>query len=265
MIFTDKFVYVHEPKTGGTFVTSVLLRLHEFKWNRWTHLRSTLRPNLVHQNKYGTFIYNNNKHGGCGQIPAAQRHKPVLATVRNPYDLYVSQYEFGWWKRKEFLKYYRAIPEFETKYAQFPDLSFGEYMKLTDAAFHDGGKNGSGAFERPGLHTENFIKFYFRNPREVIEKIDGEYIDSQEYRADMIDDLHFIRTDNLNRGLYDFLLKIGYPDEDIRFILDLDKILPRGRGRNRDQAWQKYYTPELKREVRQRDHLVFEMFPEFDV
>jgi len=28
MIFTDNFVYVHKPKTGGTFVTDVLRRIY---------------------------------------------------------------------------------------------------------------------------------------------------------------------------------------------------------------------------------------------
>ena len=36
MIFTDRFVYVHEPKTGGTFVTSMLFRLYGLRWTRWT-------------------------------------------------------------------------------------------------------------------------------------------------------------------------------------------------------------------------------------
>ena len=75
MIFTDRFVYVHQPKTGGTFVTAVLFRLHEFRWTRWTHLRSALRVNLVHRGRYGTLVYNTHKHGGRGAIPPEQRHK----------------------------------------------------------------------------------------------------------------------------------------------------------------------------------------------
>ncbi len=37
MVVTDKFVYIHKPKTGGTFVTDALLRLYEGKWNLWKH------------------------------------------------------------------------------------------------------------------------------------------------------------------------------------------------------------------------------------
>ncbi len=259
MIFTDKIVYVHEPKTGGTFVTSVLLRLHGVKWTRWTHLRSTLRRNLVYKTKYGAFIYNNNKHGGCNEIPEAQRHKPILATIRNPYDLYVSEYEFGWWKRSEFLKYYRRVPDFQQGYARFPDLTFEEYITLTTAAFGEK-SNGSSV----GLQTEKFVKFYFKNPQQVLGRINDEYIAAQKYRADMYD-LHFVRTDNLNRGLYDFLIEMAYPEEDVRFILQLGKILPQGKGRTKGQKWQRYYTPELRQRVRRSDRLIFAMFPEFDV
>jgi hypothetical protein len=95
-------------------------------------------------------------------------------------------------------------------------------------------------------------------------QINDEYIAAQNYRAD-IHDLHFVRTDNLNRGLYDFLIRMEYPEEDVRFILDLGKILPQGKGRTKGQKWEKYYTPELRQRVRRSDRLIFTMFPEFDV
>jgi hypothetical protein len=41
-------------------------------------------------------------------------------------------------------------------------------------------------------------------------------------------------------------------------------VLPQGRGRDKDQKWEKYYSPELKKLVRQKDWLLFELFPEFD-
>ena len=114
MIFTDRFVYVHEPKTGGTFVTSALFRLYGLKWTRWTHLRDAVfREARARHPKYGALVHDGNKHGLCRSIPAAHKAKPVLATVRNPFDLYVSQYEFGWWKRAEFLPFYRAVRGFE--------------------------------------------------------------------------------------------------------------------------------------------------------
>ena len=84
------------------------------------------------------------------------------------------------------------------------------------------------------------------------------------YASEMYE-VHLVRTDGLNRGLHDFLCGVGYPLEDLRFILDLERVLPGGRGRGAGQRWEKYYTPKLKREVREAERHLFTIFPGFDV
>ena len=262
MIFTEKFVYVHEPKTGGTFVTSALFRLYGLRWTPLVRLRNALlgEARAAHP-RYGALVHDSNKHGFCRHIPAAHRGKPVLATVRNPFDLYVSQYEFGWWKRREFLPFYRAVPGFEKLYPRFPELTFAEYVGLTNAAFP---VFADGRGERRGLLTEQFFKYYFREPEEAFARLaDEDCAASRRCRADMFG-LHFVRTDQLNRGLYDFLVRVCYADEDVRFVVEMEKVLPQGRGRGAAQKWERYYTPELKREVRERERFLFALFPEFD-
>src|ERR1044072_2714963 len=202
MIFTDKFVYVHEPKTGGTFVTSMLFRLYGLRWTRWTHLRNAVFGEVGGKHlRYGSLIHNSNKHGGCNEIPQRQRGKKILATVRNPFDLYVSQFEFGWWKRSEFLKFYESVPNFRRDYSNFPDLDFAAYVRLSNAAFCSLA-NGHASETTPGLITEQFLKFYFRDPRAAYAELragaNGTHVPDMH-------DLHFIRTDDLNRGLFDFL------------------------------------------------------------
>ena len=92
MIITDRFVYIHYPKTGGTFVSTVLARLHE------SH------PSVFGANFTDTGIAKKpgagGKHGTCAEIPAEHSHKPILTTTRSPYDRYVSQYKFRFGKRK---------------------------------------------------------------------------------------------------------------------------------------------------------------------
>jgi hypothetical protein len=78
-------------------------------------------------------------------------------------------------------------------------------------------------------------------------------------------DLRFVRTDQLNRGLYDFLVAEYYDPADVSFVLGEGKILPRGRGRGEAQKWQQYYSPELRAWVREREDFLFRLFPEFDV
>ncbi|MEA2600148.1 MAG: hypothetical protein QOF89_1140 [Acidobacteriota bacterium] len=260
MILTDQFVAVHEPKTGGTFVTSALFQLYGARWNFRTRLASALGRDVVARGKYGTFRFTNNKHGGCNEIPQAWRDRPILASVRNPYDLYVSQYEFGWWKRREFLSWYRRVPDFERRFPRFPDLSFPEYMELAEAAFRTLRNE---RFDS-GLYTEQFVKFYFKAPEEAFARLDDAYIASQAYRNDM-HDLRFVRTSRLNQDLYDFLIDMSFEACDAELVLGLGRILPQGKGRAADKGWETYYTDDLKRSVRERDRLVFAIFPCFDV
>jgi hypothetical protein len=264
MILTDRFVAVHEPKTGGTFVTSALFRLFGAKWNLRTRLASALGRHVTARGKYGTFVFTNDKHGGCNAVPAAFRDRPILASVRNPYDLYVSQYEFGWWKRRQFLPWYRRVPDFERRFPRFPNLSFAEYMELTDAAFHTLRNDRFDDERGPGLYTEQFVKFYFKSPEETYARIDDAYIAAGAYRRDL-HDLRFVRTDRLNLDLYDFLVGMGCEARDVEFILDLGRVLPQGKGRATGERWETYYTDDLKRSVRERDRLVFAIFPGFDV
>lgn len=103
MIFADRFAYVHAPKTGGTFVTAVLERIYgaeaALKTPRWyTRWPFRHKDRVIHHPRHGRYVYHKNKHGTCREMPCAERRKPILATVRNPYDWYVSRDEFGWWK-----------------------------------------------------------------------------------------------------------------------------------------------------------------------
>jgi hypothetical protein len=257
MIFTDRFVYVHEPKTGGSFVTAALMRLHGFEWSRGMRLMAMLRGQVTRRGPHGAFTYHNLKHGTFSQVPPAQRDKTVLATVRGPYEMYVSQYEFGWWRRRAMRRFFTGVPDFARRFPRFPDLSFPEFVDLWDAALGDADESGRGAW------TCQFIRFYFREPERARAWPDAVLRDPAARRA-ALPRIHFVRTEALREGLHAFLLEQGYPPDDVAFILEMGKVLP-GRGRRDDQRWERYYTPELKDRVRRRERLLLEIFPDFDV
>ena len=251
MIFTDRFVYVHLPKTGGTTVTTALLRLHGVRWSRWMHLRSALRPRLTFETAHGRFVYHNRKHGGCAEIPPDQRGKPVLGTVRSPYALYVSEYAFGWWKRREFGRYYRAVPDFEAQFPAFPDLAFGDYLALADQAFAGGGV---------GLLTRRFVEFYGRTPEATLARL------ADDPDADLdLHDVHYLRTEALNSDLHAYLLDVGYPAEAVDFVREMGRVLPGGKGRPEGESWRRHVTPALQARVRELEAPLFRLFPEYDV
>lgn len=77
--------------------------------------------------------------------------------------------------------------------------------------------------------------------------------------------VHFLRKENLNQELYEYLLSVGYPAQEIEFIVNAPKILPPKSTRGEDKKWKNYYTPELKKWVRMKERLLFAIFPEYDI
>ena len=71
MIVTDKFVFVHLPRSGGTFVSDVIRKFFPSAHEIGHHLPREL-------------------------LPREYSHLPVLGTVRNPWEFYVSLYHYVW-------------------------------------------------------------------------------------------------------------------------------------------------------------------------
>src|SRR5918996_3082051 len=69
MIVTDKFVFVHLPRTGGTFVSEVISKFFPSAHEIGHHM-----PRELLAREYS--------------------HLPVLGTVRNPWEFYVSLYHY---------------------------------------------------------------------------------------------------------------------------------------------------------------------------
>ena len=255
MIFTDRFVYVHLPKTGGSTVTSALYRLH-LRGAPLVPLQKLVNlPLVTHVYRggpYGRFVYTKNKHGTCREIPAEERRKPILGTVRSPYERYVSQYTFGWWKRREFLRYYRAVPDFEARFPGFPDLSFADYVALSTEAF---GRAGG-----PGLLTQQFVEFYGRTPGPTLDRLARD----PDADADLFD-VHYLRTERLNDDLHAYLLGAGYRAEDVAFVEGMGRVLPGGRGRPAGESWRTHVPDALQSLIREREAPLFALFPEYDV
>ncbi len=247
MIVTPDFVFLHLPKTGGTFVTHILQQL------------------------YGDRLVNIDKHGTCSDIPQADRGKPLLSTVRNPYDRYVSQYRFGWWVMHP--EDYCGEVTMRSIYPHYPEISFEEFLQLANTRFVNCHRSAPTGFvndhfpeeRRLGWHTENFIRFFCRDAQQVFARLEEEEIENAGFAADMFD-VHFLRTANLRRGLFEFLLGVGHRSEDLDFILSADRVLPDEGGRRPEgDRWESYYTPKTKDFVHTHERLIFRFFPEFEV
>jgi hypothetical protein len=254
MIITDRFVYIHYPKTGGTFVSTVLDRL--YKSEATTPAAGFVDTGIAKTPGVG------GKHGTCQEIPPEHSHKPVLTTVRSPYDRYVSQFAFGFWKKKNITP--AQEEQIRNAYSSFPDLSFAEFVEMANRFFTMYANSHFSAEDMPGWHTQQLYQFCARSPKESFAGIDAAYIEAGAWTQDLFP-VHFLHTDNLNRELHDFLLQNGHKPEDLEFILQSGKIFPPEGGRSENEKWQKYYTPELKAFVRHKERILFKIFPEFDV
>src|SRR5262245_14068913 len=117
MVITDKFVYIHMGKTGGTFVEKVLSRLHSDDNGFYLDTSTAAGRRLL-----GSV----DQHESVREIPVEHRNKKICFTIRNPFEHYVSRYEFAWWKKEP-----NAIFDEDTIkaiYPSYPDLSFGDYL-----------------------------------------------------------------------------------------------------------------------------------------
>lgn len=86
MILTKDFVFIHLPKTGGTFITRVLERAAPQSW----------------QAQYFE------GHPTVQDIPDSHRDLPVIGMIRNPWSFYVSWYSFLREKVKDY-EFFNAV------------------------------------------------------------------------------------------------------------------------------------------------------------
>ena len=271
MILGDRFVYIHYPKTGGTFVSAMLHKLHADKGYK-TRLTRFLGVTfgktgggIIDTDRYKAYP---KKHSGCHQIPASFRAKPIMSTIRNPYDLYVSMYEYGWWKTNpEYLAC--DFSKLLDCYPHFPEISFNDYLFIANNWEFQELKTPNLEPEKfLGRITRDFMFRFFKKPLPtILATIDESYIASQKYREDMFD-VHFLKTNSLNQELFVFLENVGYDAKKLNFIIEHDKIVPPtapNSGRRGKEKWEKYYTSETKQIVRQKERILFSLFPEFDI
>jgi hypothetical protein len=290
MLITDKFVYVHQPKTGGTFVTAVVAALHKLRSDRvetfhidgeagWSELPPTGSGTVVR-----VLLSTRNQHGTRRDVPLQYRDRPILGTIRNPYDRYVSQFEFSWWR--VYPEMFGPVENVRQQYPRYPELTFPEFVELTNTVSIPYKAVNSGFTS--GFHTQQFVEYFFSDPATAYPQLHDEVAVDRIWKTERTG-LYLLNQEHLGEQLYAFLLQIGYAPEEVEFVRDAKWIRPLV-GASPDPRWTKqylpplgalvermdgagsparnwarYYTPELKASVRYRERVLFRLFPEFDV
>ncbi len=237
MIVTDRFVYVHMPKTGGTFVVEMLRNLH----------RSTGRRGRFEWLK---------KHGRCREIPEPFGDLPIVGCIRNPYDRYVSQFHYQWWRRLP-----GQFPGLQD-HPSYPDLSFEEFVRLANERWNEKFFPERATHPSIGWQTAALIDFFALDP--VALACSKRVPDLSQLREGLVE-ATFLKTESLNRDLFEFVTTHGYSTLEAAFLMVAPKVKPPAGDRSPEDNWRGHYSPELKRYVRERERLIFELVPEFDV
>ncbi len=119
LIVNNAFVYLHLPKTGGTFVTDMFQRIASESEN-FTVLEL---PGL--------------KHSGTDKIPEEFRNLQIVTNVRNVFEHYVSRYTFRWWADPSQNKRRFKMDRVTDSFPRFPDITFSEFLRLFNGwSFH---------------------------------------------------------------------------------------------------------------------------------
>lgn len=258
MVITNDFVFLHLPKTGGTFCETHIMRLY-----RQSHRE---RLTNIFQRKPVRWGRAMRKHFGFHAIPRYAQHLPKVSCIRNPYDRWVSNYEF------KIYKYYpEEVPNLnhiKAEYPHFPDVSLTEFIKLSNKYFtRVQNRLGKTEEEKIGLYSEQFIGMYCHKPGEILN-LPKEEITAELVRSRMAPDITFLQTHNLNQELHDFLAQYNHDPVGLKAILKSPKILPEksGPGSLRPKgAWRSYYTTEAVEIVNDKEALIFELFPQFKI
>lgn len=241
MFICEDFVFVHMPKTGGTFVTDILHRLY---------------PNgYEHQDKHGT----------CSDIPLEFSHLPIVSVIRNPFDRYVSQYFFAWWKRN--LSLYCG-DKCHAKYGDLTDISFKQFVHLADDYFKGYFQSKPNGYDNQllsspvGWHTEQHIRFYFKQPQQVFNQLTDESLQDLSFLSAQYD-VTILHNEHLNQQLYQWLRTVGHSEQSLGFLLQAERILPEGGKPRQDRDWLQYYDQQTLSFVSQRERLLLQLYPQY--
>jgi hypothetical protein len=249
MIISNDFVYIHYPKTGGTFVTKQLEQLSK---------------------RLSWFIFEEvpgKKHSGISQIPDGNKDKIIVINVRDVFDHYVSRYTFRFWANTGESQKRFNMKLIKRDFPNFPDITFSEFLTIFNTWTYHNSSDPS----RPNKRNEVFSRLQIgHNSYSLVRLTQKKVLPFFHEMDEMSDekllskfaDFRFLRTENLNDDLSDLLEEIGVPKSETKFIRESERILPKRGGRGRAEDWRRYFSYEDVQMIMKYDRLYFRLFPE---
>lgn len=258
MFITKKFVVLNFPKTGSTFIRSVLRDLHQPGPLRAALIKTGLAKAGFEDVRGPRFSLHENdpvkttQHLVYAQIPEKHRSKAILSVVRNPLRSLISAYEFRDWARYPAA----SLEQIKEDYPHFPELDFREFVAYRDKFMMPRFLGNIDLKIDIGSATAQFIRFHAKSPRAYLEQL-GEDSDLREDWSEHFPQIHFIHTETLGSDLHQFLLQQGYPERSLDFI---KKRAPINTTKKRKEP---YFDSETLKGVLHKERLLFKLFPHY--
>jgi hypothetical protein len=226
MIVTEKFVFVHLPRSGGTFISEVIRKFFPSAREIGYHLPRTL-------------------------LPRQYSHLPLLGAVRNPWEFYVS------W-------YHHVLPR-DAATPLISWISENGKIGFIDTARNalNFGVNNERLDVLMEMLPEQ-VDYRKRNipniTKDALRKARGTGVGYYTFRFNHLfgdaDDLFVCRFENLTQDLVGFFAGIGAATDELRdYVLRSDK-----KNTSEHLHYSAYYTPELAQLVLTRDRQLIERF-----
>ena len=257
IVIDDRFIFIHVPKTGGSFVKAVTrIALFKEKLGRFHWLVSFRAVSSLKavRKKYMAFVPPATLDPVY--LPFFQLNRQAVAkdrlftVIRHPLDHLVSKYEFD-----------RSQPGWRDDWsdASFPDFVRRQYDGIPDRLWNDFGIRRTEMKMNVGLYSFIYVKYLFRNPGRALRLMDSSYFTGGRWRADMAN-LHFVKYESLNDDLHRVLLKFGMDRKHVDFIRRTKRRVNVSRLRE-GRPWSEYYDDALLEYVLEREWPLFRMFP----
>ena len=258
MFINEKFIFLHIPKTGGTFVQFHLRKIYA----------KTLFRKLAHslRSKYGIVLpfmrYNYlelPKHTLRREMNNLEENIPIILCIRNPFDVFISQYKFRWWQKFPD-KWFADPQQVVARFGEISRFNFETFVRATLAYSHWTEKAPS-TRKLLGPLSAEWIRYFARDPSSCISCISDDELENR-VRAELAS-MTLLRTETLAEDFCNFLRPLGICPAALENIMSSNAIFPGPQTRFSEDRKELYFTAELTKELLEAEWLLFRLFPDY--
>jgi hypothetical protein len=189
------------------------------------------------------------QHGGYSDIPQEYLDRKIVSIIRNPHDLLISHYTYGWWRKNSVME--RSL--LEQHFPEFPDLSLMQYVDYRNFQL----ERMLGESLSFGFMTHTFVRMFFKDPPNSLKLINSSLDVDEDFISNHMAPVHLLDNRNLNQGLFDFLKDSGYKSEHIDFILEKKKVNATKTRKNHGR--ENLIGPEVYSYFEEKERLLYRM------